>query len=62
MEQANVFKAMGESGKKDAEMEMLEQALEARLPEENLTWSTFTENSTFHGVKYIFNSGFVIRR
>ena len=58
---ANVLKAMGPPATDD-ELEMWEKALDARLPEENLTWSTFTENSTFHGVKYIFNSGFVIRR
>ena len=48
--------------KKAAEEEMLEKVLAARLPEETMTWSEFTENSTFHGVKYIFNSGFFFRR
>ena len=29
---------------------------------DNVTWTEFTENSTFHGVKYIFNSGYRSRR
>ena len=28
---------------------------EVKGDEENVTWDTFTQNTTFHGVKYVFN-------
>ena len=53
-----------EMAKKNVDQEMLEKVMNARLPEEeqNMTWSEFAENSTFHGIKYIFKGGFLIRR
>ena len=32
------------------------------LAEDLITWSEFTENTTFHGIKYVFQPSFKFRR
>ena len=55
----------GDSAKPSVEnKDILKDPLEEKpIEAEDLpTWSEFTENTTFHGIKYVFQRGFKFRR